>query len=148
MNTIPDYYNRMALFLAKMIYDGSYDAHELVNGELKYNTKKDARFSYYFENRHKYVNDDGNYTPALKDEKYNRQRNLYLLLANQLTIERTGLTDEKFSETILIDQAYIEKERDSFKSLADTAYGYYHKDSQALLHNMAFGITFMQFMQY
>jgi hypothetical protein len=148
MNTIPDYYNRMALLLAKMIYDGSYDAHELVNGELKYNTKKDARFSYYFENRHKYVNDDGNYTPALKDEKYNRQRNLYLLLANQLTIERTGLTDEKFSETILIDQAYIEKERDSFKSLADTAYGYYHKDSQALLHNMAFGITFMQFMQY
>lgn len=148
MNTIPDYYNRMALFLARMIYDGSYDAHELSNGELKYNPKKDSRFSYYFENRHKYVNEEGNYIPALKDEKYNKQRNLYLIIANQLNIERTGLTDEKFSEVNLIDQAYSEKERDSFKSITDTSYGYYDKDSQALLHNMAFGTIFMQFMQF
>jgi hypothetical protein len=146
-NTIPDYYNRMALFLAKMIYDGSYEAHTLVDGNIVYDPKKDKRFSYYLENRDKYKDSKGNFIPAPKDEKYNRQRNLYILLIQQVNTDRAGLI-EPYTEKDLVDVAYSELERNSFKSLTDTAYGYYDKDAQSQLHNTAFGVIFLQFMQY
>lgn len=146
-NTIPDYYNRMALFIAKMIYDGSYDAHTLVDNELLYDPSKDKRFSYYFANREKHKDSKGNYLPAPKDEEYNKQRNLYILLVQQLNSDRAGL-GEQYTEKDKVNQAYSELERNSFKSLTDTAYGYYDKDAQSQLHNTAFGVIFLQFMQY
>ena len=149
-NTIPDYYNRMAIFLAKMIHDGSYDAHFIDNkGMIVYNPIDDDRYKYYFANRHKHKDSKGRYIPAVNDEKYNKQRNLYLWLQGQLNIERVGQTDhEDFTEDDMVDQAYSEKERTSLKSFTDTAYGYYDKDSQSQLHNVAFGVIFLQFLQF
>jgi hypothetical protein len=41
----PDYFNRLTLFIAKMIEDGCFEAHTLnANGELEYDWKKDKRF--------------------------------------------------------------------------------------------------------
>lgn len=131
-NTIPDYYNRLSLFLAKMIYDGSYEAHSLDDKKMIiYDPKKDKRFNYYFQEREKYKNKSGKYTPAPKDEKFNTQRNLYNLLISELNKERIGTGRQTYSDDDIIDQAYSEKERTSFKSFTDTAYGYYDKDSQA-----------------
>jgi hypothetical protein len=137
----------MALFMAKMIYDGSYDAHTLVDNELLYDPSRDKRFSYYFANREKHKDSKGNYLPAPKDEEYNKQRNLYILLVQQLNSDRAGL-GEQYTEKDMVNQAYSELERNSFKSLTDTAYGYYDKDAQSQLHNTAFGVIFLQFMQY
>lgn len=145
-NTIPDYYNRLALFLAKMIHDGCYDAHYMEDGLIKYDPRKDERFKYYLENRSKHVDSKGNYIPAKDDLKYNTQRNLYNLLINELNKERIG--EDKYTENDLVDQAYSERERTSFKTITDTSYGYYDKDSQAQWHNTAFGIAFLQFMQF
>ena len=148
-NTIPDYYNRLSLFLAKMIHDGSYEAHSLDDKKMiKYDPKKDKRFSYYFENREKYKNKSNKYIPSPKDEKYNSQRNLYNLLISELNKERVGTGREIYEDDEIVDQAYSEKERTSFKSFTDTAYGYYDKDSQAQWHNTTFGIVFLQFMQF
>lgn len=141
MNTIPDYYNRLSLFLAKMIHDGSYEAHTITKGgKLTYDVKKDERFSYYLENRHKHTTKDGRYVPATSDVKYNTQRNLYLLLIQELNNENAGLSQEIIKESDLITKAYSEKERNSFKSFTDTAYGYYDKDHQAQVSNTWYGI--------
>ena len=86
-NRAPDVYHRMGLLIAKMIHDGSYEAHSYENGFLKYDPKKDKRFSYYLANRHKHKDKNGNYIPAQKDEEYNRQRNHYLLLMSMLNSE-------------------------------------------------------------
>ena len=45
-SSCPDFFNRMSLFIAKMIEDGSFDAHSVdKDGNLVYNIKKDKRFS-------------------------------------------------------------------------------------------------------
>ena len=140
MNTIPDYYNRISLFLAKMIHDGSYDAHTMVDGKMVYDVTKDKRFEYYLNNRNKHKDSEGNYIPAKNDLEYNKQRNLYVLLIDQLNKEK-GAEDKILTENDLADKAYSEKERSSFKSFTDMAYGYYDKDSQSQLNNMFVGMV-------
>lgn len=145
-STIADYQNRLVLFVAKMIHDGSYEAHVLdEKGFLTYDPTKDARFSYYFENRDKYKDGD-KYIPAKNDIKYNTQRNLYNLLIKQLNNEQIG--SELIESDGIVNQAYSNLERNSFKSITDTAYGYYDKDFSSLVHNTVFGTIFLQFMQF
>ena len=136
MNTIPDYYNRLALFLAKMIHDGSYDAHTLDEKQfLRYDPTKDKRFSYYFEKRSSYINPDPEskykYLPAPNDLEYNKQRAAYNLLISELNAENIRAGREIYEEGDIVDKAYSELERASFKSFTDTVYGYYDADSQA-----------------
>lgn len=135
MNTIPDYYNRLSLFLAKMIHDGSYDAHIMVDGKMTYDPRKDKRFEHYFNSREKYKNSKGDYIPAPSDKEYNKQRNLYLLLLEEINTEIAGTGENKLTEADLVSKAYSEKERNSFKSFTDMSYGYYDKDSQSQLNN-------------
>ena len=136
MNTIPDYYNRLSLFLAKMIHDGSYDAHSLVNGEFKYDPKKDKRFSYYLENRENFKDSKGNYIPKTGDEKYNKQRQLYLLIMQQINDELIIDGEPTLTESDMLTKAYSDKERQSFKTFVDLAYGYYDKDAQSQANNL------------
>ena len=147
-NTIPDYFNRLSLLIAKMIHDGSYDAHTLVNGEFQYDPRKDKRFSYYLENREKYKDSQGRYIPKTGDEKYNKQRQHYLLIMQQLNDEYSGEGVETLTESDLIDKAYSAKERQSFKTFTDMAYGYYDKDAQSQSNNLWWGVAFLQFMQF
>jgi hypothetical protein len=131
-NTVPDYYNRLSIFLAKMIHDGSYEAHSIVNGKFIYDATKDKRFSHYLSNRNKYLK-DGVYIAAKNDIEYNRQRQEYLILQDLLNKEYKGET--KFSEQDLVPKAYSETERTSLKSFTDMAYGYYDKDAQSQANN-------------
>ena len=128
-NTIPDYYNRLVLFLAKMIHDGSYEAHTIENGVFKYDATKDKRFSYYLENREKYKKSNGEFEIAPNDEKYNTQRRKYLFLIDQLNKEY-AIFGKTFTESDIVPKAYSDIERNSFKSFTDMAYGYYDKDAQ------------------
>ena len=149
-NTIPDYYNRMAIFLAISIHDGSYNAHSMTDdGNLVYDPTKDDRFSYYFKERSKHIDSKGRYIPKLGDEKYNTQRNLYLNLVNSLNKEDIMDPNAKqLDENSMVKKAYSEVERSSFKTMSDMAYGYYDKDASAQANNMWYGIIFMQFMQF
>lgn len=147
-STIGDFYNRMALFIAKSIKDGSYDAHSISNGKLIYDPKKDKRFEYYLKNRDKYKNEKGQYIPATNDKKYNEQRNLYMLIMDEINNDLKIQGDNTLSEEDMLPQAYSEKERESFKSFSDTIYGYYDKDSQAEWHNTWYGIIYLQFLQW
>jgi hypothetical protein len=48
MASRPDFYNRMTIFESQMREDGSFEAHEMLNGELIYNYKKDKRYEAMF----------------------------------------------------------------------------------------------------
>lgn len=144
-NTIPDYYNRLSIFLAKMIHDGSYEAHSLIDGVFTYDPKKDKRFEYYFANRDKHMK-NGVYIAAINDAKYNEQRQRYLLLQSQLNKEYAG--SNHFNEEDIVNKAYSEVERTSMKSFTDMAYGYYDKDAQSQANNTWWGMAFLQFMQF
>lgn len=146
-NTAPDYYNRMVIFLAKMIHDGSYDAHSIENGVFTYDASKDKRFSHYLANRANHMK-DGKYVSATDDAEYNRQRRTYLLIQEQLTKEYNGTKTFTEYDTELIPKAYSEVERSSLKSFTDMAYGYYDKDAQAQANNVWWGMTWLQFMQF
>lgn len=152
-NTLPDYYNRLSLFLAKMINDGSYDAHIMQeDGTLKYYPDKDKRFSYYLANRHRYTNQvvgaKNKYIPAKNDEKYNFQRNHYLLVMEEMNKSRRLVGDAELVEEDFLPLAYSEKERNSYKTFTDTVYGYYDKESAPSWHYAWYGIVFLQFMQF
>lgn len=144
-NTVGDYSNRLSILVAKMIHDGSYEAHTFEDDVFKYDPRKDERFAYYLANRDKYKYGD-KYIPAKNDEKYNTQRRRYLLLIDQLNNEYRG--DMSFTEDSIVDKAYSAEERNSLKTMTDISYGYYEKDAQAQMHNVFLGTVFLQFMQF
>ena len=118
-----------------MIADGSYEAHSLVDGNFNYDPTKDKRFSYYLSQRENNKDKEGRYIPKSGDEKYNRERQHYLLVLEQLNAEYQGESVEVFPESYIIHKAYSAKERNSFKSFTDMAYGYYDKASQSQANN-------------
>lgn len=73
---------------------------------LKYDPAKDDRFSYYFAQREKYKDEHGNYTAKEGDEKYNKQRRLYLAVMEQMNRERALVGEKQLEEKDLITQAY------------------------------------------
>ena len=118
------------------MHDGSYEAHTLSeSGELTYDPTKDKRFSYYFENREKHKDSQGQFIPAKSDKEYNIQRNTYNLVMGQMNEERIRMGYEEYTENDFIEHAYSEKERQSYKSFTDTVYGAYDKDAQAEWHH-------------
>lgn len=147
-STAADYYNRMAIMLAKMIKDGSYEAHSMKDNVLVYDPRKDKRFEYYLRERDKYKDKDGNFTNKKGDSKFNEQRSRYLLIVNQLNKEAAITGGKQITEADLIEKAYTQQERDSIKAQSDLMYGSYDKDSQAQAPNTLLGIAFMQFMTY
>lgn len=147
-STLGDYYNRMAILLAKMIKEGSYDAHSMVDGNLRYDVKKDKRFEYYFKHRESVKDAEGNYTIKKGDVRYNTQRRLYLLTIDQMNREGAVTNEKKLTEKSIIEKAYSHQDRDSIKSFSDQMYGAYDKDWQAQFGNTLMGIAFMQFLTF
>lgn len=143
-NTAPDYINRLALVLAKMHKDGSFEAHSLdAEGNLKYDPRKDKRFSYYFEKREQY-----NYQAHHTDEKYNDQRSLYLTHIEEFNGNNLLSTDKLLTEKDLIPEAYTNKERESMKTFTELAYGYYDHERSPIIKHLPLGIMFGQFMTF
>ena len=147
-STLGDKFNRSAMLIAKMIHDGSFEAHKLEGEKLIYDPTKDKRFSYYLSNRESYKNSDGTYKPKPGDEKYNSQRRLYLAVVDQLNKEATIINGAILTERDLIPKAYSQKERNSLKAQADLIYGAYDKDSQPQILQKLAGISYLQFMQF
>lgn len=129
MNSAPDYLNRLTLFVAKMIHDGCYDAHYMNDkGEFVYDPTKDKRFEVYFKKRKQY-----DFKFAQNDKEYNDQRSLYISMLDDFNVENIKLNEPKLDERKdLIPRAYTQKEKESIKVFADTAYGFYDSERAAL----------------
>lgn len=142
-NSAPDYFNRMTLFVAKMMEDGCFEAHHLnKDGELIYDFKKDARFSELVK-----YGLNSNY----RGEKYLEQKGLYLAMCEQFQLEgRNFIEYDKDGNVIYkeFDRAYTTKQRNSIKEVADLAYGYYDHETKSLVDLGFFGLIYKQFQTF
>lgn len=142
-NQVPDYFNRLILFIAKMKEDGCWDAHSLTkDGKLVYDFKKDKRFS----ELNKYGL-NSNYS----GEEYRRQKALYIAMAEQFEREGRHFINYKKDgsiEYLEFDRAYTTKQRNSIKEVADLAYGYYDHETKSLVDLGFFGLIYKQFQTF
>ena len=144
-STAPDFYNRMAIFVACMIKDGCYDAHKInENGEVVYDISKDERFSEFWKHRK-----DKNY----KSEKFNEQYALYEWTVRQFNAEGYNLTfgEEGPDGELIFDplpMAYTNLQRDSMKESIGTVLGMYDHEESETSRQKTFSIYFRQFQTY
>lgn len=139
----PDYYNRMAILTTQMLADGTYDAYEVVDGKLVYDWTKDARFSKFAKNP----------TSNSKDPEYNKQKSLYIALAQEMIKE--GVTDSDGKPFVLdmnnpkpLPKAYTTRQIEGYKSLSDNIYGYYSHEKKSLINQMGLGSMWLQFRTF
>ena len=130
----PDYYNRMTIFAAQMLKDGSFKAHKINSqGVLEYDYKEDSRFEAYAKN------DKSNI------ERYNNAKALYYATANQLVLEGARNKDGSiFKVGDPLPKAYSNKESEGMKAIGDTMYGYYDSTKKSLMQGQFLGSLFMQ----
>lgn len=146
--TAPDYWNRMSIFIAQMIHDGCWEAHTVETDEygverLKYDITKDKRFDVFV--KYKGIFKD---VPKELREKFNYQQSLFIVMRDEMNKTYGNLNEYKEGDPIYLPQAYTSRQRASFKSLADTTFGYYDSDTKALFFRTAVGQIFKQFMAY
>ena len=137
----PDYYNRMTLFYAQMYKDGSFNAHKLVNGKLVYDWTKDKRFEAFAK---------GDKSDL---EKYNKQKSLYITMAQQFEKEGVKNPDGTLFKLDLknlqpLPKAYTNQQSEGMKALSDRIYGYYAHEKKSMIHSSLVGSMIMQMNTY
>lgn len=131
-NRIPDSYHRLGLLIAKMIHDGCWEAHSIVDDQLVYDFKKDKRFSL--------LNDSS----ADKNSKeYKIQKSLYEAMRIQFNKEGW---DIKPGEDL--PRAYTIQEGNSIKSFSELCFGHYDRSTQMLAKSMFLGSFMLQFRTF
>lgn len=141
--TAPDYFNRMTMFIAQMLHDGTWDAHKLVKDEdgalvLKYDMELDKRFNIFY----KYKNTPISQIPEKILPVFNEQAALYEVMYNDFKEESESIMSDTFIK------AYTNRQRNSMKSFADMAFGYYDRDTKAAFFKTSIGVLFKQFMAF
>lgn len=133
----PDFLNRMTLFIARAMQDGVLDAWSVENGELKYNWKKDKRFSVYADKSKKGT------------DEYKRQQALYMLHIQEfnrdhpegIDIDKNGIP-RQLEYTDDLPTPYSDQEIVSIKNVANNIYGSYDKSLRSMGEFTAIGTFF------
>lgn len=138
-NKIPDSFHRLGLLIAKMIHDGSWEAHSSTeDGQLIYDFNKDKRFNLLNDKK-----------ANKESEEYKNQLSLYLTMAEQFRREGYKIPAFKLGEEIpVLPRAYTLQEGNSIKSFADLCFGHYDKNTQMLAKHMFLGSFFLQFRTF
>lgn len=140
----PDFYNRMSIFTAKMLADGSYDAHTVdEKGMLVYDWTKDKRFEQFAK---------GN----TSHPDYQKQAALYAAVGRQFELENALVEVNgemvpfklNMKKPMDLPRAYTNKDAESMKALGDTIYGYYSHEKKSLMNSYLVGSMWMQFKTY
>ena len=143
----PDFYNRMTIFVAQMMEDGSWEAHSInkKTGELEYNWKKDKRFEAY-------ANDPTG--SKGKTEAWYKAKSMYFTVATQLVREGVRNSDGtpfrlgSESNPTPLPKAYSNKESEAKKAVGDNMYGYYDSTKKSLMQSTMLGGLLMQMRTY
>lgn len=127
----PDFLNRMVLFVAKAMEDGTWNAFDLnKDGELVYDWKKDKRFSLLA------ANDKSNL------ELYNKQKSLFFSLIKLWNDEHPN---NQITDMSTLPMPYSEKEMSDFHALSDNIWGSYDKANKAMGEHTLLMMTFGMF---
>lgn len=122
----PDFLNRMTLFVAKAMQDGCFDAWYIENDELKYNWKKDKRFSIYAS---------GDQT----NPEYAKQKGLYIMKIKEWNQEHPNQSLQ-YSDNLLTP--YSQQDILAIRNVGDNIYGSYDRSLRAMGENKALGWAF------
>lgn len=133
----PDFLNRMTLFIARSMQDGVLDAWSVENGELKYNWKKDKRFSIYADKSKKGT------------KEYQQQQALYMLHIKEfnrdhpegIDIDKNGIP-RLLEYTDDLPTPYSDQEIVAIKNVANNIYGSYDKSLRSMGEFTAIGTFF------
>ena len=126
----PDFLNRMTLFVAKCMHDGSWEAISLdQNGNLKYDWTKDKRFYAY---KHGVVG----------SEAYKKAKALYMSKIREYNQEHP---DSPLEMTDDLPEPYSKREINAIRGLGDNIYGSYDKGKRAMYENTFWGYMFGTF---
>ena len=127
----PDFLNRMTLFVAKAMQDGCFDAWYIENDELKYDWKKDKRFSAFAKGDN-------------SDPDYAKQKGLYYLKIQEYNQEHPELAREGKELTIADDlpTPYSRQDILAIRNVGDNIYGSYDRSLRAMGENKALGWAF------
>lgn len=125
-NRAPEYMVRMTILIAELIHDDAWKAYSFVDGEMKYDWKKDGRFEIY--------------TKGLKsDPQYSKQAGLYRTLLAEFN---SMSTDVVYTD---LPAPYTNRQIESIKLFADSILGYYDPESRIQQQSTLFGAMFLQF---
>lgn len=148
-STVPDFYNRMSIFIAAMIADGCFDAHSLdpKTGELIYDISKDKRFAKFWKLK--------NGPKSSWDEEFFEQKGLFIAMArefNQLSpgtvkIEESGNDVSQWKYDSL-PAAYTPKQKASINEQITTVFGAYDHELSMTFKHGQYALFFTQFMSY
>lgn len=148
-STVPDFYNRMSIFIAAMIADGCFDAHSLdpKTGELIYDISKDKRFAKFWKLK--------NGPKSSWDEEFFEQKGLFIAMArefNQLSpgtvkIEESGNDVSQWKYDAL-PAAYTPKQKASINEQITTVFGAYDHELSMTFKHGQYALFFTQFMSY
>ena len=133
----PDFLNRMTLFIARAMQDGVLDAWSVEDGELKYNWKKDKRFSVFADKSKKGT------------EEYKKQQALYMLHIQEynrdhpegVDVDKNG-TPRLLEYTDDLPTPYSDQEIVSIKNVSNNIYGSYDKSLRSMGEFTAIGTFF------
>lgn len=126
----PDFINRMVLFVARCMQDGTWNAFSLdKDNNLHYDWTRDERFSIYAK--------------GLKNHKdYEVQKARYF---SQIRNHNLDHPEHKIDMTDNLPEPYTNIEVRNIRMLADNIYGAYDKSKKAMLEFHSLGITFAMF---
>lgn len=145
-NTRPDWYSRMSIFVAKMIEDGTWEAHELdENNRLVYNMKKDSRYAILA----KYLNQAPPKPFDHDHEEFQKQQARYNWALDSMT--KAGIRNKngqplRYGDMLPI--AYTVEETNSIKELTGMLYGYYNHEEKTSFQTATYSHMFMAFKTY
>ena len=130
LNNMPDHYNRMAYFVARMVKDGSYKAYQKQGDEYVYNPKLDNRFSIYFSGKK-------------SNPEYDKQKALYIYLLDRMSKVVNGTRME--GDTMILNIPYTPEQSNTFKVEADRLHGFYNHEDKMKFAKTVYGRLFIQF---
>lgn len=147
-STIPDFYNRMSIFIAAMMADGCFEAHsyDSATGELVYDMKKDKRFAKFMSLCKG--------PESSWDEEYFEQKGLYMAMAREfnrlqpgsIKIKDNGPLSERNYDPL--PAAYTPSQKASINEQITTVFGAYDHELSATFQHGQYAHFFVQFMTY
>ena len=126
----PDFLNRMVLFIAKCMHDGSWDAFYLEDNQLKYDWKKDKRYSVFADKTKEGT------------KEYEEQKTAYFLAVRQYNLEHP---DSPIGFDGDLPVAYSNQQIMQMRQLSNSIYGAYDKSMRAKYESTMAGMTLAMF---
>lgn len=129
----PDFANRMTLFVARCLQDGSWDSFSLDKDDnLVYDWKKDARYSIYAQ--------------GLKSNpNYKESAARYLSAVRQHNIDHP---ENPISPDEGLPEPYSNEQVLYIRNLGDNIYGSYDKGKKAMYEHTSYGMVFGMFTSW